>query len=54
MKEKLLAAKCAKIKTVLVPKENRPDIKELSEEITGGMDILYVESMEEVLEEVLV
>ncbi len=54
LKEKLLAAKCAKIKTVLVPKENRPDIKELSEEITGGMDILYVESMEEVLEEVLV
>lgn len=54
LKEKLLAAKCAKIKTVLVPKENRPDIKELSEEITGGMDIQYVESMDEVLKEVLV
>ncbi len=54
LKEKLLAAKCAKIKTVLVPKENRPDIKELSEEITDGLDILYMESMDEVLEEVLV
>ncbi len=53
LKEKLLAAKSAKIKTVLVPKENRPDIKELSEEITEGMNIQYVESMDEVLEEVL-
>lgn len=53
LKEKLLAAKSARIKTVLVPKENRPDIKELSEEITGGMSIQYVESMDEVLEEVL-
>lgn len=53
LKEKLLAAKNAKIKMVLAPKENRPDIREISEEITDGLDIRYVESMEEVLEQAL-
>ena len=34
LKEKLLAAKYAKIKEVLVPAENKPDIQELDKEIT--------------------
>ncbi len=50
LKEKLLAAKNAKVKTVLAPKENQPDIKEISGEITDGLDIQYVESMDQVLE----
>ena len=49
LKEKLLAAKLAGIHEVLVPAKNRPDIEELSEEITGGMELVYVSSMEEVI-----
>lgn len=54
LKEKLLAAKYAKIKEVLVPGENRPDIEELDKEITKGLTITFVETMEEVLEKALV
>ncbi|MCR5784604.1 MAG: endopeptidase La [Eubacterium sp.] len=54
LKEKTLAAKNAGIKTVLVPKKNKPDIEELSDEITEGLEIIYVEKMEEVLKEALV
>lgn len=49
LKEKLLAAKNAGIKTVLVPKKNLADVEELSQEITKGLEILPVEHMEEVL-----
>lgn len=49
LKEKLLAAKNAGMKTVLVPKENKVDIDELSSEITKGMEIIPVESMDEVI-----
>ena len=51
LKEKLLAAKNAGIKTVLVPKKNLADVEELSQEITKGLEILPVEHMEEVLKE---
>ena len=54
LKEKLLAAKNAGIKTVLVPKENQVDVEELSSEITKGLEIIPVESMDEVLKEALV
>lgn len=54
LKEKLLAAKYAKIKEVLVPGENRPDIEELDKEITKGLTITFVETMDEVLEKALV
>ncbi|MEG2058510.1 MAG: endopeptidase La [Lachnospiraceae bacterium] len=50
LKEKILAAKNANIKLVCVPKKNEPDILELSEEIKKGIEIKYVENMEEVLE----
>ncbi len=49
LKEKLLAAKSAGIKTVLVPKKNMADVEELSSEITKGLEIIPVENMEEVL-----
>ena len=54
LKEKLLAAKSAGIRTVLVPKENVPDVEELSTEITRGLEIIPVETMDEVLKEALV
>lgn len=53
LKEKLLAAKNAGMKTVVVPEDNRPDVEELSEEITGGLRIVYAKSMEEVLKTAL-
>lgn len=54
LKEKLLAAKYAKIHHVLVPKQNRPDIAEMEEEILEGLKLTYVESMGEVLKEAFV
>lgn len=50
LKEKILAAKMAGIKTVLVPKQNAKDIEEIDREIKAGLQILYVESMQEVIE----
>lgn len=54
LKEKLLAAKNAGIKTVLIPAENKRDVEELSSEITKGLEILPVERMSQVLEKALV
>lgn len=49
LKEKLLAAKMAGMETVLVPKKNEKDVEEISLEIKKGMEIHYVETMEDVL-----
>ena len=54
LKEKLLAAKYARIKEVLVPEKNRPDIEEMDREIIQGLDIRFVDNMKEVLGEALV
>jgi ATP-dependent Lon protease len=54
LKEKLLAAKNAGIKTVLVPGKNQADVEELSSEITKGLEILPVENMDEVLKSALI
>ena len=54
LKEKLLAAKNAGIKTVLIPKDNKVDVEELAAEITRGMQIIPVVNMDEVLKEALV
>lgn len=53
LKEKLLAAKYAKIRQVLVPKENKPDIQEMDEEILDGLKISFVDTMSDVLREAL-
>jgi ATP-dependent Lon protease len=49
LKEKLLAAKIGNIKTVLIPKENLPDLKKVPKEITKGMKVLSVEHVDQVL-----
>lgn len=49
LKEKLLAAKNAGIVTVIVPKQNRRDVDEISKEITDGLHIVYAETMEDVV-----
>ena len=54
LKEKILAAKNAGIKTVLVPRKNEKDIEEISAEIKRGIEIVFVETMEQVIEHALV
>ena len=54
LKEKLLAAKQAGVKKVLVPAKNEADVAELTEEVTKGLTIVPVSTMEEVLAEALV
>ncbi len=54
LKEKLLAAKKAGITTVLVPVQNKPDVLEMDHEITDGLEILYMETMKQVLEQAFV
>ena len=54
LKEKLLAAKQAGMRTVLVPAKNKPDVEEISMEIRKGLEILFVEHMDQVLKEALV
>ena len=54
LKEKLLAAKAAGIKEVLVPAENESDIEELDQEVSAGMKICYVKDMQMVEKEALV
>ena len=54
LREKLLAAKYARIREVLVPAENRPDIEEMDAEILEGLTITYVENMNQVLDKAIV
>ena len=54
LKEKLLAAKNAGIKTVCVPKKNEKDVEEVSAEITKGLEIVYVKTMTQVTKEAFV
>jgi ATP-dependent Lon protease len=54
LKEKILAAKAAGIKEVLIPRENEKDVEELEEEIKDGISLHRVTKVEEVLKETLV
>ncbi|MGM0831225.1 endopeptidase La [Halomonas qinghailakensis] len=49
LKEKLLAARRGGIKIVLIPEENRRDLKEVPENIKGALDIRPVQWIDEVL-----
>lgn len=49
LKEKLLAASRAGIKTVLVPKENKKDLDEIKKEIPSDLNIIFVKEVDEVL-----
>jgi ATP-dependent Lon protease len=54
LKEKLLAAHRGGIKKVLIPEENAKDLTEISEQIKGGLEIVPVQRMDEVLAHALV
>jgi len=49
LKEKLLAAKSAGVKTALVPEKNMRDVEDITQEITKGLEIIPVSHMDEVL-----
>lgn len=50
LKEKILAAKLFGISKVIVPEQNQKDVEEIQDEILDGMEILYVNDMQEVLQ----
>ena len=50
----ILADKMTHIEKVLGPDKTKPEIGELSKEITKGLEIKFVSTMEEVLKEALV
>ena len=54
LKEKTLAARMAHMKKVLVPDKNRPDMAEISKEMTKGMEIVFVKTMDDVVREAFV
>ena len=54
VKEKVLAAKRAGIKKVLLPKDNEKDMDEIPENIRKKMEFVFVDHMDEVLEHALV
>ena len=54
LKEKLLAAARGGIKTVLIPEDNAKDLTEISDAIKGGMNIIPVGRLDEVISKALV
>jgi ATP-dependent Lon protease len=53
LKEKLLAARAAGIRTVLLPRANRRDLAELPATLRKELDLVTVERMDEVVERAL-
>jgi ATP-dependent Lon protease len=54
LKEKLLAAKNAGVTEVFVPARNKKNVKDISKEITGGLEITYVAHVKEIIQKVFV
>lgn len=53
LKEKLLAALRAGIKTALIPKENEKDLAEIPDNVKKGLDIILIETADDVLKHAL-
>lgn len=53
IKEKVLAAKRAGIKQVLLPKKNEKDVAEIEKDVIGDLKVNYLERMEELLDQML-
>ena len=53
LKEKLLAASRGGIKTVFIPEENKKDLSEISDEIIGGLNIIPVTNVDEIIQQAL-
>ncbi len=50
LKEKMLAAHRGRVKTVIIPRENEKDLKEIPAKILRDLEVKLVEHMDEVLE----
>jgi len=53
LKEKLLAAHRGRIKKVIIPKENKKDLREIPNKILKTLEVVCVDHMDEVLKEAL-
>ncbi|MEA1971710.1 MAG: endopeptidase La, partial [Candidatus Cloacimonadota bacterium] len=51
--EKLIAAKRVGIKDIIIPEKNKPHIEEVNKEITEGLNLIFVQKVEDVLNEAL-
>lgn len=49
LKEKILAAHRAMVSTVIIPEENRKDLKEIPQQVLKRLNIVFVEHMDQVL-----
>ena len=54
LKEKLLAAHRGRITTVIIPKENRKDLRDIPRRVLGALRVVLVEHVDDVLREALV
>jgi ATP-dependent Lon protease len=54
VREKVLAAKRARVRTIVLPSRNRAEIEELPESIRQGIDIHFTDTVSEVVDIVLV
>jgi ATP-dependent Lon protease len=54
VKEKVLAAHRAGLKTMILPARNEADIEEISEEVVNSMKFVFVETIQEVLDAALI
>ena len=49
LKDKLLAALRAATKTVIIPKENEKDMADIPDNVKGGLELIFVDNVDEVL-----
>ena len=49
LKEKILAAKRARIKTIIIPEQNKKDIKEIPPVILKGVDLKFAKTLDDVV-----
>lgn len=54
LKEKLFACVRAGIENVIVPAQNRDDVKELPKDITDNLNIIYVNNLDEILQHAII
>ena len=53
VREKILGARRAGIRKIILPERNREDVEEIPEEYRAGLTFVYVDTVEEALMEVV-
>ena len=54
IKEKLVAARRSQIKTVILPSHNRENVEEVEPSLVEGLDFVYADTIDDVLDAALV